>query len=86
MARKQKPRRQEVPAPIDLSQFISLPEAARMADVADTWMRRLVREGKVAGVKIGRNYLVNKSSAAAFQRHPTAGRPRGSSGQRDEQG
>ncbi len=39
-------------------------------------MRTLIEAGKVLGQKVGRNYLVNKHSAAAFKRHPTFGRPR----------
>ncbi len=59
-----------------LSQYVSLPEAARLADVDETWMRRLVVEGKIAGVKIGRNYVVDARAAAAYVRHPSKGRPR----------
>lgn len=66
----------KVAAAIDLSQFVSLPAAARLAGVDETWMRQLVREGKVLGMKVGRNYLVDRRSAAAFERHPYLGRPR----------
>lgn len=75
MAKKTK--KQPVPV-MDLANAVSLPEAAKLANVTDFWMRQLVQSGKVLGVKIGRNYLVDRDSAKAFDRHPSAGRPRGS--------
>lgn len=57
--------------------WISLPEAAALANVTDRWMRTLVEEGKVIGKKVGRNYIVSRKSAAAFVRSETEGRPRG---------
>lgn len=61
---------------IDLEKCISVPQAAKLAGVSDKWMRQLVIDGKVDGIKIGRNYVVDKLSAKAFDRHPTSGRPR----------
>ena len=55
---------------------VSLPEAARLADISDRYMRTLIDSGLVRGEKVGRNYIVDPTSAAAFVRHPTAGRPR----------
>jgi hypothetical protein len=64
-------------APVmDLANAVSLPEASRLADVSEGWMRTLVQTGKIMGVKIGRNYLVDRDSAKAFDRHPSVGRPR----------
>lgn len=60
-----------------LDGWITLPEAAKLADVSERWMRQLIADGKVIGVQVGRNYLVLRESAAAFKRHPDAGRPRG---------
>jgi hypothetical protein len=57
--------------------WISLPEAAALADVTDRWMRSLVDAGRVTGMKVGRNYIVSRASAAAFVRSPSEGRPRG---------
>jgi hypothetical protein len=74
MPRKTKQPKQPV---MDLANAISLPEAAKLADVTEFWMRNLVQSGKVLGIKIGRNYLVDRDSAKAFDRHPSAGRPRG---------
>jgi len=62
--------------PPSLDGWITLPEAARLADVTERWMRRLVADGKVVGVKFGRNYLVLRESAAKFKRSPDEGRPR----------
>jgi hypothetical protein len=61
---------------LNLSECVSLPAAARLADVSERHMRLLVEAGKVLGVKLGRNWLVSVSSAAAFSRHPSMGRPR----------
>lgn len=62
--------------PIDLDGMITLPQAAKLVDVCETYMRVLIKKGKVRGVKFGRNYLVDKKSALAFQRIPGAGRPK----------
>ena len=59
-----------------LEGWVSLPEAAKLADVTERWMRQLVADGKVTGVRVGRNYLVLRESAAKFKRSPVEGRPR----------
>jgi hypothetical protein len=56
--------------------WIPLPEAALLADVTDRWMRSLVQGGRVVGLKVGRNYIVSRASAAAYVRSETEGRPR----------
>ena len=56
--------------------WVPLPEAAKLADVTERWMRQLVADGKVIGVQVGRNYLVLRESAAKFKRSPDEGRPR----------
>jgi hypothetical protein len=56
--------------------WIPLPEAARLADVTERWMRSLVQGGRVVGLKVGRNYIVSRASAAAYVRSETEGRPR----------
>ncbi len=71
MKPKQKPS-----MPIDISQLVPLPEAAKIADISEVWLRQLVREDKVKGVRIGRYFYVNIESAKAFTRHPYLGRPR----------
>ena len=55
---------------------IALPIAAQLADVTERYMRTLVDDGRVEGVKIGRNYVVSESSARAFRRTDNMGRPR----------
>lgn len=62
--------------PPNLEGWVSLPEAAKLADVTERWMRQLVADGKVTGVRVGRNYLVLRESAAKFKRSPAEGRPR----------
>jgi hypothetical protein len=56
--------------------WVTLPEAARLADVTERWMRSLVQGGRVVGIKVGRNYIVSRASAAAYVRSETEGRPR----------
>jgi excisionase family DNA binding protein len=62
--------------PIDLEEMVTLPEAARLLDFNETYIRRLVIMGRIVGIKFGRNYLVNKKSALAFQKTPGSGRPK----------
>jgi hypothetical protein len=64
------------PAADGLADMIPLPEAAGLADITEQWLRMLVKAGRVQGLKIGKNYLVSRSSAEQFRRHPSAGRPR----------
>jgi excisionase family DNA binding protein len=61
---------------VDLSKFISVAKAAKLADVTDRYMRTLVKSGRVEGVKIGRDYVVSEASARAFVRTASEGRPR----------
>jgi len=61
---------------IDLDDMVTLPEAAQLMDCAESYVRKLVREKRVIGVKFGRNFLVDKSSAAAFKKKPGYGRPK----------
>jgi hypothetical protein len=70
-----KKTRKSAPA-FDLENAIPLPEAAKLADVTEVWMRKLVAQGTVRGLKIGKNYLVDRRSAAAYTRTPGMGRPR----------
>lgn len=56
--------------------WVTLPEAALLADVTERWMRSLVQGGRVVGLKVGRNYIVSRASAAAYVRSETEGRPR----------
>lgn len=69
-------KRKTITPPLDLADCVPLAEAAKLANVSERHMRLLVDTGKVAGVQIGRNWLVSRSSAKAFQRHPSMGRPR----------
>lgn len=62
--------------PIDLEEMITLPEAANLIGLDQTYVRRLVVAGRIAGLKFGRNYLVNRKSALSFKKTPGHGRPR----------
>jgi len=56
--------------------IISVTEAARRAGITDRHVRRLIRDGVIQATRIGRAWLVDAASVAAYQRHPTMGRPR----------
>jgi excisionase family DNA binding protein len=55
--------------------IISVTEAARRAGITDRHIRRLIRDGVIQATRIGRAWLVDAESVAAYQRHPTMGRP-----------
>lgn len=63
-------------APVSLDDFLPLPQAAAVADITEQWMRELVKAGKLRHIRVGRCWLVKRSAAESFKRHPTAGRPR----------
>jgi hypothetical protein len=63
-------------APATADELMSLPAAAALADVTEQWLRQLVKAGRVPGQRIGRSWLVPRSAAESFRRHPTMGRPR----------
>lgn len=63
-------------APATADELLSLPAAAMLADVTEQWLRKLVKAGRVPGQRIGRSWLVPRSAAESFRRHPTMGRPR----------
>jgi len=63
-------------APVSPDDLLPLPLAAYTADISEQWLRKLVADGKVAGFRVGRCWLVKRSAAESFKRHPTAGRPR----------
>ena len=55
--------------------IISVTEAARRAGITDRHIRRLIFDGVLQATRIGRAWLVDAESVAAYQRHPTMGRP-----------
>ena len=57
-------------------ELLPLPAAAALADVTEQWLRQLVKSGRVPGQRIGRSWVVPRSAAENFRRHPTMGRPR----------
>lgn len=60
----------------DGGEYLPLVQAAYLADVTEQWLRKLVKSGRVAGRKNGRNWIVRRADVEFFTRHPTAGRPR----------
>lgn len=56
--------------------IISVTEAARRANITDRHIRRLIRDGVIQATRIGRAWLVDAKSVAAYRKHPTMGRPK----------
>jgi hypothetical protein len=76
MAKKPLTKAKKAPQTVDISSLVPLPEAAELAGVREQWLRKLVQADRVRGIRIGKNYYVDRESAAAYQRHPSRGRPR----------
>lgn len=60
---------------MNLANYCTVAEACAITGVSDGYMRRLLRDGKIAGEKIGNTYLVLLASAKRFERQPGMGRP-----------
>lgn len=71
-----KPLKKSAAMLVDVTNLLPLPEAAELAGVREQWLRKLVQAGRVKGVRIGTRYFVDREDAAAFERHPSRGRPR----------
>jgi excisionase family DNA binding protein len=56
--------------------YLSVTEAARRAGVTDRHLRRLIADGVIRATRLGRAWLVDARSVAAYKRHPTMGRPK----------
>lgn len=61
---------------IDPKDYVTVGHAAELADVSRHWMRLQAIAGKIPAVCIDGIWFVLRAAAAAFERHPTAGRPR----------
>lgn len=61
---------------IDPNDYVTMSTAANLAGIARQHMGREVRAGKVPGVFIDGQWIVLRSAAEAYERHPTVGRPR----------
>ncbi len=63
---------------IDPDKYVSIGTAAKRANVSRLWMRRLVKEGHVAGIMIDGQYFALLSAVDAYAKIvPPVGRPRG---------
>jgi excisionase family DNA binding protein len=61
---------------MNLSLYCTVAEAAKLANVTEPYVRILLANGRLTGEKIGKEWLVLKSDALAFQRQPGMGRPK----------
>jgi excisionase family DNA binding protein len=48
------------------AKLISVTEASRISGLTTSFIRRLLREGKIDGVKIGRNWLTSKEAIREY--------------------
>lgn len=63
---------------IDPDDYVTIGTAAKMANVSRLWMRQLVKEGHVAGIKIDTQWFALRSAVAAYSESVSSrGRPRG---------
>jgi excisionase family DNA binding protein len=53
--------------PADLAaQFISVTEAAQLSNLTPSFIRRLLRRGEIAGVKIGATWLTTEAAVRDY--------------------
>lgn len=52
--------------PLDTGRFISLAEAADLFGISRTHLNLLARTGKIAAVKIGRNWVTTAEAVSAY--------------------
>jgi len=57
---------------IDFSQWITTQEAANLTGYDQTYISRLLRKGRIKGVKPGHDWLVNRDSLLTFHREMQA--------------
>ena len=63
---------------IDPDKYVTIGTAAKRANVSRYWMRKLVKDGTVAGIEIDGQYFALISAVEAYARTPIPGaRPRG---------
>ena len=61
---------------IDPAAYVTIGTGAALAGVSRFWLRQTVQAGRLPGFEIDGQWFVERAAAAAFERHPTAGRPR----------
>ena len=64
--------------PIDLSEWISLAEAARLRGVSRQAISKLVKQGRLKTLNAGGRALVHRENIVSFTKKPP-GRPKGAS-------
>jgi excisionase family DNA binding protein len=60
---------------MNLSLYCSVAEAAAIAGVSRSYMNALIARGEITAHKVGRSYVVLRTSIAKFKRQPGMGRP-----------
>ena len=48
-----------------LDEWMTVPDAAKLKDVAESSVRKAIETGRLTGKKIGRNYLVSRKDVMA---------------------
>ena len=51
----------------DMSAWVTVKEAAALLDVTEQGIRWLLKHGNIAGIKPGRDWLVNRASVEAYR-------------------
>lgn len=64
------------PRLINPADYVTIGTGAALAGVSRFWMRTAVQSGRLPGFELDGQWFVERAAAAAFERHPTAGRPR----------
>lgn len=63
---------------IDPDRYMTVGNAAKLANVSRHWMRRLIQEGHLQGTAIDGQWFAVRSAVEAYAKSPAAtGRPRG---------
>ncbi len=59
-----------------MDKLITTAEAAKHMKRSEGYVRRLLREGRLRGVKHGRDYLIKESDAKGWKAERKPGRPK----------
>lgn len=63
---------------IDPDKYMTVGNAAKLANVSRYWLRRLIQEGHMAGITIDGQWFALRSAVENYAKSPAAtGRPRG---------
>jgi len=65
---------------VDTSELLTPAQAARLMDVSREWIRRLMRDGKLATIEIAGRPFVRHKEVMSYKPGPKTGRPPKASG------